>query len=104
MGTNLEVLHLIRKTELPDTQEKTAKKSRENLITRKLNFKDIGVLYHPVFSNDPLEMEVSRFAMNRGDILFVVLNKDGGKKQKRGGYFDSLLTNLRCPVVVPQAL
>jgi hypothetical protein len=104
LGTNLEVLHLIRQTELVEPQKNTAKKNKENLISRKLNFKKIGVLYRPVFSKDPLEVEVARFAMNRGDILFVVLNKDGGKKQKRGTYFDSLLTNIRCPVVVPQAL
>jgi hypothetical protein len=104
LGTNLEVLHLIRQTELVETQKNTAKINKENLISSKLNFKDIGVLYCPVFSKDPLEVEVARFAMNRGDILFVVLNKDEGKKHKRGTYFDSLLTNIRCPVVVPQAL
>ena len=104
MGTSLEVLHLIRQTELAETQKNRAKKNKENLFSKKLNFKNIGILYHPVFSKDPLEVEVARFAVNRGDILFVVLNKDAGKKQKRGTYFDSLLTNRRCPVVVPQAL
>ncbi len=104
LGTNLEVLHLIRQTELAETQEKTAKKNKENLISRKLNFKNIGVLYCPVFSKSPLEVEVTQYAAKRGDILFVVLNKDERKKQKRGAYFDSLLTNLGCPVVVPQVL
>ncbi len=104
LGTNLEVLHLIRQTELAEMQEKTAKKNRENLFFRKLNLKNIGVLYYPVFSKDPLEVEVARFAINRGDILFVVLNKDEAKKKKRGTGFNSLLTNLECPVVVPQAL
>jgi hypothetical protein len=104
LGTNLEVLHLIRQAELAETQEDTAKKTKENLISRKLSFKNIGILYYPVFSKDPLELEIARFAVNRGDILFVVLNKDIGKKQKKGTYFGSLLTNLKCPVVVPQAL
>jgi len=104
MGTNLEVLHLIRQTELAEAQENTSTLTKENLIPRKLEFKKIGILYYPVFSKDPLEVEVARFAVHRGDILFVVLNKDLGKKQKKGTYFDSLLTNLRCPVVVPQAL
>lgn len=104
LGTNLEVLHIIRQKELAETLANTEKRTKEGHIPRKLRFKKIGVLYYPVFSENPLEEEVARFAVNRGDILFVVLNKDEGKKQKRGTYFDSLLTNIRCPVVVPQAL
>lgn len=104
LGTNLEVLHIIRQKELAETLGNTGKRTKEGHIPRKLRFKKIGVLYYPVFSENPLEEEVARFAVNRGDILFVVLNKDEGKKQKRGTYFDSLLTNIRCPVVVPQAL
>ena len=104
MGTDLEVLHLIRTIKLPETQEKIAKKNKEILVPKSLNFRDVRVLYCPVFSKDPLEVEIARFAMNRGNILFVVLNKGGGKKQMRGAYLNSLLTNLMCPVVVPQAL
>jgi len=102
LGTNLEVLHLIRKTELVDTHKNTEKKTKEGQIPRKLKFKKIGVLYYPVFSEDPLEEEVARFAVNRGDILFVVLNKDVGQKRKKGTHFASLLTKLKCPVVIPQ--
>jgi hypothetical protein len=104
LGTNLEVLHLIRQTELAETLKNAERKIKEGQIPRKLNLKKIGVLYYPVFSKDPLETEIARFVMNRGDILFVVLNKEVGEKQKKGTYFNSLLTNLRCPVVVPQAL
>ena len=104
MGTSLEVLHLIRQTELTETLKNTERKIKEGQIPRKLNFKKIGVLYYPVFSENPLEEEVARFAVNRGDILFVVLNKDDGQKRKRGGHFASLLATLKCPVVVPQTL
>lgn len=103
LGTSLEVLHLIRQTELAESLENIEKKTKEGLIPRKLNFKKIGVLYYPVFSKNPLEEEVARFAVNRGDILFVVLNTDVVQKKRRT-HFASLLTNLRCPVVVPQAL
>jgi len=103
LGTSLEVLHLIRQTELAESLENIEKKTKEGLIPRKLNFKKIGVLYYPVFSKNPLEEEVARFAMNRGDVLFVVLNTDVVQKKRRA-HFASLLTNLRCPVVVPQAL
>jgi len=102
LGTNLEVLHLIRQTELEDTHENTEKKTKEGQIPRKLKFKKIGVLYYPVFSENPLEEEVVRFALNRGDLLFVVLNKGVGQKQKKGTHFASLLTKLTCPVVIPQ--
>jgi len=102
LGTNLEVLHLIRQTELAETLKNTERKTKEGQIPRKLKFKKIGVLYYPVFSVDPLEEEVARFAVNRGDILFVVLNKDVGQKRKKGTHFASLLTKLKCPVVIPQ--
>lgn len=102
LGTNLEVLHLIRKIELVDTHENTETKTKEGQIPRKLKFQKIGVLYYPVFSEDPLEEEVARFAVNRGDILFVVLNKGVGQKPKKGTRFASLLTKLTCPVVIPQ--
>ncbi len=104
MGANLEVLHLIRQTELVGTLKNTEKKIKGEQIPRKLNFKKIGVLYYPVFSKNPLEEEVARFAVNRGDILFVVLNEDDGQKRKKGAHFASLLATLKCPVVVPQTL
>jgi hypothetical protein len=104
LGTNLEVLHLMRQKELAETLVNTEKKTKEGHIPRKLRFRKIGVLYYPVFSENPLEEEVARFAVNRGDILFVVLNKDEGQKRKKGTYFASLLATLKCPVVVPQTL
>jgi hypothetical protein len=104
LGANLEVLHLIRQKELVKTIENTEKKIKEDQIPRKLKFKKIGVLYFPVFSEYPLEEEVIRFAENRGDILFVVLNTDVGQKRKKGTHFASLLTTLKCPVVVPQTI
>ena len=102
LGTNLEVLHLIRTTEFTNSHENTENKTKEGHIPRKLKFKKIGVLYYPVFSENPLEEEVARFAVNRGDLLFVVLNTDEGKEQKKGTHFDSLLSRLTCPVVIPQ--
>ena len=104
LGTNLEVLHLIRKTELTNIHLKTEKKTKEGQIPRKLKLKKIGVLYYPVFSEDPLEEEIVRFAVNRGDLLFVVLNKYVGQKRKKGTHFASLLTKLKCPVVIPQTI
>ena len=104
LGSNLEVLHLLRQKELAETLVNTEKKTKEGHIPRKLNFKKIGVLYYPVFSENPLEEEVARFAVNRGDLLFVVLNKGEGQKRKKGTHFASLLATLTCPVVVPQTL
>ena len=104
LGSSLEVLHVIRQKELAETVEKTGKKTREGQIPRKLNFKKIGVLYHPVFSEKPLEEEIAGFALHRGDILFVVLNREEGLKKKKRPRFDALLATLNCPIVIPQTL